>query len=63
MAKVAFIGAGSLVFSRRIMIDMLTFEKLGDTHFALMDIDEKRLAMSGRIAERVIRESGARATF
>jgi alpha-galactosidase len=63
MAKVAFIGAGSLVFSRRIMIDMLTFEKLGDTHFALMDIDEKRLAMSGRIAERVIRESGTRATF
>ena len=63
MAKVAFIGAGSLVFSRRIMIDMLTFEKLGDTHFALMDTDEKRLAMSGRIAERVIRESGTRATF
>ena len=63
MPKIAFIGAGSLVFSRRLMIDMLTFPALQGSHFALLDIDPTRLAAAGRIAERVIKEGGFKATF
>jgi len=63
MPKIAFIGAGSLVFSRRLMIDMLCFPALQGSHFALMDIDESRLKAADRIAARVIKESGAKATY
>ena len=62
MAKIALIGAGSLVFSRRLMIDILTFPALADCHFALVDIDKTRLDYAGRVAERIIREGGLKAT-
>jgi len=56
MPRIAFIGAGSLLFSRRLMIDVLTFPELRDSTFALMDIDAKRLDYARRGAERVLRE-------
>jgi alpha-galactosidase len=56
MPKIAFIGAGSLVFSRRLMIDILTFPELRDSTFALMDIDPGRLDYARRVAERILRE-------
>ena len=62
MAKIAMIGAGSLVFCHRLMVDMLTFPALGDSHFALVDIDETRLEYARRIAERTVRDSKTRAT-
>ena len=43
MTRIAFIGAGSLVFARRLIADILSFPELSDTTFALMDIDAKRL--------------------
>jgi alpha-galactosidase len=59
MAKIAFIGAGSLGFSRRLMTDLLNCEALRDTEFALMDVDTVRLGYMDRIAERIIREMNA----
>jgi len=56
--KIVIIGAGSLVFSSRLTADICTYPLLKDTHFALVDIDEKRLAYAGRIAERIFREGG-----
>src|SRR3954465_1645539 len=57
MPKIAFIGAGSTVFTRNLVGDVLSVPELaGDTTFALMDIDEERL----RASERVTRELGAR---
>ncbi|HPD14733.1 MAG TPA: alpha-glucosidase/alpha-galactosidase [Planctomycetota bacterium] len=56
MAKIAFIGAGSLGFSRRLMIDLLNCPALRDTEFALMDVDAVRLGYMDRIASRIIGE-------
>ncbi len=56
MPRIAFIGAGSLLFSRRLMIDILTFPELRDSTFALMDTDPKRLDYAQRVAERILRE-------
>lgn len=54
--KIAFIGAGSLGFSRRLMIDILGFPELQDATFALMDINPKRLDYTRRIAEKIIKQ-------
>jgi len=56
MTKIAFIGAGSLCFARRLITDILHYPALKDVHFALMDIDEKRLGYTRRIAERLLKE-------
>src|SRR3954469_11329042 len=57
MPKIAFIGAGSTVFTRNLVGDVLSVPELaGDTTFALMDIDAERL----RASERVTRGLGAR---
>jgi len=56
LAKVAFIGAGSLVFSRTLMTDILSYPELQGTTFALMDISEKRLGYIERIARRIIQK-------
>jgi alpha-galactosidase len=52
------IGAGSLVFSSRLTADILSYPHLDDSHFALVDVDEERLAFAGRIFERIKREGG-----
>lgn len=63
MVKVAFIGAGSMGFSQRLMIDMLHHPALRDTHFALMDIDGERLDLTSQIARRIIDEQRLPATI
>jgi alpha-galactosidase len=56
MPKIAFIGAGSTVFTRNLVRDVLSMPELaGGTTFALMDIDAERL----RASERVTRRLGA----
>jgi alpha-galactosidase len=58
MARIAIIGAGSLVFSSRLTADILTYPQLRDAHFALVDVDGERLAYAGRIVERICRDGG-----
>jgi alpha-galactosidase len=56
MPKVAFIGAGSTVFTRNLVNDLLGMPELRDsTTLALMDIDERRL----RTCETVVRRLAA----
>ncbi len=43
MAKITFMGAGSAVFSRKVLSDCLCCDALKDSEFALYDIDPKRL--------------------
>lgn len=43
MAKITFIGAGSLGFTRGLARDILTFPLLKDATLCLMDIDAERL--------------------
>ena len=60
--KITFIGAGSAVFMRNIVADILHRDALRDAHVALMDIDATRLAESEAIAKRMIATLGAGAT-
>jgi len=43
--KVAFIGAGSVGFTRRLFRDIVSVPELADTHFALHDISKRNLDM------------------
>jgi alpha-galactosidase len=56
MAKIAFIGAGSFGFTRKLVSDMLTFPLLTDATIALMDIDAERLDYIKRAVDRIVRE-------
>jgi alpha-galactosidase len=58
MSKIAFIGAGSFEFTRRLVRDILSFPALRDCHIALMDIDAERLDASRRGVEKIIRAGG-----
>ncbi len=58
MPKVTFIGAGSAVFARQLMTDILAIDGLGEGTFALVDIDAKRLELARDIAERLVELSG-----
>ena len=60
--KIAIIGAGSTVFARNLIGDLLDFPALADgTTLALMDVDPERLATSEVMARRLSDARGARA--
>jgi alpha-galactosidase len=58
MAKIALIGAGSVVFTQNLITDIFLFPELRDSHVALMDIDPERLKVAGHIVRQVVREKG-----
>jgi alpha-galactosidase len=49
-AKIAFIGAGSVEFTKNLLGDILTFPELADAQIALHDIDAERLEAAEGIA-------------
>ena len=53
MAKITFIGAGSTVFARNLLGDILGFDELADSEITLFDIDAERLETSELVARRV----------
>ena len=60
MPKVTFVGAGSAVFVRQLITDILAVDGLDAGTFALVDIDPARLELARRIAERLVELSGKR---
>lgn len=56
MTKIAMIGAGSTVFMKNLVVDILQKPSLRDSDIRLMDIDEARLASSERVAKRIAEE-------
>ncbi len=57
MVKIALIGAGSQVFSRRLITDILSFPDLRDgTTIALMDIDADRLRLIEAFATKLVEQ-------
>jgi len=53
--KIAFIGAGSLGFTRRLVIDILSYEDMReDLTLSLIDIDETRLNYAKRAVDRIV---------
>ena len=59
MAKIALIGAGSVVFTRRLLQDVVINPVLEDAEIALMDIDATRLELIGQFAGKLIRDTGS----
>src|SRR5580700_1956772 len=53
MAKITLIGAGSTVFARNLLGDILGYEELTESEIILFDIDAERLATSELVARRV----------
>jgi len=56
MAKIAIIGAGSVVFAKRLISDILSFPELAGSTFALTDIDPVRLRTAERMAVNLIEQ-------
>ena len=50
MARVAFIGAGSVVFTKNLLGDVLALPELRDIEIALHDIDPERLETGAAMA-------------
>ncbi len=56
MAKIAIVGAGSLVFTRNLCSDILLTPALQDSTVMLMDVDATRLERSCRVVEKMVQE-------
>ncbi len=63
MPKIAFLGAGSTVFAKNLLGDILSFPELANSHIALMDIDPERLCTSEIGAYKVAEFFGAHPTI
>jgi alpha-galactosidase len=63
MTRVTFVGAGSVVFTRQLLTDLLRFPELADVTVVLFDRNEERLAVAEGTARQVNERLGARATF
>src|SRR5438105_10902340 len=59
MPKITMIGAGSTVFAKNLLGDILSFPELAESHVALMDIDAERLRTSELVAHKVAQAVGA----
>jgi alpha-galactosidase len=62
MAKVAIIGAGSIVFCKTLMLDIMATPGLEDTEFSLMAPSTTRTSQVEAFANRVIEANGLPAT-
>lgn len=56
--KITIIGAGSTVFTKNIVGDILKREELKGAHISLMDIDASRLSDSKIVASKLIKSLG-----
>lgn len=63
MPKISFLGAGSTVFAKNLMGDILSFPELADATISLHDIDEERLRTSEIVAHKVVEALGANPTI
>ena len=57
MAKIVLIGAGSHVFSSRLITDILSYPELRDSTIALMDIAQEPLELSNAFAKRIVEQN------
>jgi alpha-galactosidase len=64
MTTIAFIGAGSVSFTRELLTDLFSYADLhGTLEVALHDIDAERLATAEAVARRLDGDKGAGATI
>ncbi|MBB4920552.1 alpha-glucosidase/alpha-galactosidase [Streptosporangium saharense] len=58
MARIVFIGAGSVEFTKNVLSDILTFPELGDSTLVLHDINAERLATAEAMAGWMVAKLG-----
>src|SRR5262245_35342718 len=63
MPKITFIGAGSVVFTKNLLGDILTFPELQDCVISLHDIDPVRLETAEAMARWTAKTLGAAPTI
>ena len=62
VVKVAFIGAGSIEFTRNVVTDLCSYPELrSGLHLALYDISPERLGFAEALARRIVAQTGANA--
>jgi alpha-galactosidase len=60
--KIAFVGAGSIEFTRNVVTDLCSYPELAsDLHLALYDISPERLAFAEALTHRIVVQTGANA--
>src|SRR5450631_3278926 len=59
MFRVAFVGAGSVEFTRDLVRDLFSFPELAEIELTLHDIDEGRLATAQQVAHLAADRHGA----
>jgi alpha-galactosidase len=61
--KITFIGAGSTVFAKNLLGDILSFPELADSAICLFDTDHERLRTSESVAHRIAQTLAAPAAI
>lgn len=61
MPKITLIGAGSVVFAKTLICDLLQKDSLRDSVICLMDIDARRLKTAEILAKRVVKQLSVKA--
>jgi len=61
MAKISLIGAGSVVFAKSLICDILQQPALEGSEICLMDIDPERLKIAEILARKVVAQLGVKA--
>jgi alpha-galactosidase len=62
MAKITIIGAGSVVFAKRLITDILSYPELSESSFSLTDINEERLKTAEKMAVKLVEQNGGKAS-
>ncbi|HBE00955.1 MAG: hypothetical protein A2096_17320 [Spirochaetes bacterium GWF1_41_5] len=57
MKKISIIGAGSTIFSQKIINDVLLYEELQDSCITLMDINTQKLENTNRLLSRLVHDN------
>ena len=63
MVKICFLGAGSTIFAKRLLSDILSFPELSEVSISLFDIDEERLITSENVARKLAYETHTAASI
>ncbi|MBN1668362.1 MAG: alpha-glucosidase/alpha-galactosidase, partial [Anaerolineales bacterium] len=63
MPKITFLGAGSTVFAKNLLGDLLSFPELAGSTISLHDIDSERLRTTEIVARRLAKAAGANPTI
>jgi len=58
LTKISLIGAGSVVFARRLLQDIVCVPELSDSTVSLMDTDSERLGLMSKFANKLVRDTG-----